>query len=417
MICILLEPLLALSLCHSQLKEILVNTHDGKFYRSPILIKKQDLGSLDSKEEHFSLRIFVYFWKELMEEAGLVCSGTCSKRCLKRLESGSKCHWLEMCLFFLIWWMAYLEGGGRSRDMASALSWQVLEWNSEIRVKAGGFGVGREWGRELLSLTLISGDDASSWIRVMTYSWLSTALSVVRAESFLLYLPQPSVRFPVHTAQHWEITFLCAGPVTDSWGLFTTSKTEAERRKKREMRRGENVVKKWKVRNGKRDVWKDKAEMYKEREEEVYLWEPAERSNNPPAPLQQRRRPREKAVRTLLPELLVAIHFNCWFSLPKPPLPSSTFLWIIITIPEISSLSSADQGPKERLINGQLFPDSYTNIKTLGIIEQIMLNDYLSVPYALPGRSGSAHEANYFLVQVLIIISVYWVLAVCQVLC
>lgn len=49
-----------------------------------------------------------------MEEAGLVCLGTCSKRCLKRLESGSKCHWLEMCLFFLIWWMA-LEGGEREK--------------------------------------------------------------------------------------------------------------------------------------------------------------------------------------------------------------------------------------------------------------------------------------------------------------
>lgn len=46
----------------------------------------------------------------------------------------------------------------------------------------------------------------------------------------------------------------------------------------------------------------------------------------------------------------------------------------------MSSLTSADQGPKERLTNGQLFPDSYSDIKTLRFIEQIMLNDYFSAP-------------------------------------
>lgn len=52
------------------------------------------------------------------------------------------------------------EEGGR-RDRACTLPWQILEWNSEIRAKAGGWGW-RECGTELLSLTPVLGDDVSS---------------------------------------------------------------------------------------------------------------------------------------------------------------------------------------------------------------------------------------------------------------
>ena len=38
-----------------------------------------------------------------MEKQLLLVWVICSKRCLKRLESGSKDYGFEMCLFFLIW--------------------------------------------------------------------------------------------------------------------------------------------------------------------------------------------------------------------------------------------------------------------------------------------------------------------------
>lgn len=68
-----------------------------------------------------------------------------SKRCLKRLESGSKCHWLEVCLFYLISWMAYLEGGRAGEGI-----WHVpcpgRSWSETVRsgpklVAGGGKGM------------------------------------------------------------------------------------------------------------------------------------------------------------------------------------------------------------------------------------------------------------------------------------
>lgn len=158
-------------------------------------------------------------------------------------------------------------------------------------------------------------------------------------------------------------------------------------------------------------------ERYKEREEtDVCRGTQLRRTITPPATsLQQRRRPKGQVVQTLLPELLVVLKFIAIVGSPcLSHLHPFTFLWIITATPESFSLSSADQEPKERLANGQLFPDSHMNIKIQHYVEQVMLNDYFSAPLALPGRSRSAREAGYFLVWILTIAFTYWAFTVCQ---
>lgn len=202
-----------------------------------------------------------------MEEVGLACLGTCSKRCLKRLESCSKCHWLEMCLFFLIGWMKGEVGAGICRAPCPGKS-----WGETVRS-------GPSWwlgdGKEMRNRVTVTDSGLGRWCQFLDQGH-DMFLAQYRLECCLSFCistsPLWDTKFILHKTE--KTTFLCARPVTSTWGGLHHIQDRGGKKKEKGEKEGQESGERTE-RKGKRYMWKDKAEMWKERKEERYVVGPS----------------------------------------------------------------------------------------------------------------------------------------------
>ena len=153
-------------------------------------------------------------------------------------------------------------GGGKGgRDLACTLSWQVLEWNREVRIQMdsdSGWGVG---GNEEGSFPY--------WL------WLEEMIRALRSESLhVLVSAKPcmlqgeheslcistgslgDVKFTLHKVEKWpssvQGSWLVRWQGRWGWGWLARHKTEAERGRKKESRRREKKGKRAEKRKAKK---------------------------------------------------------------------------------------------------------------------------------------------------------------------
>lgn len=154
--------------------------------------------------------------------------------------------------------------------------------------------------------------------------------------------PRSFRRCEVHVEKSWKIAFLCTGHVTYVW-RGPCQIREAERRKRKEVRRREKGMKEWKNKDKLRGGGK---------KEVCIVGHGGGRRIMPPAALEQGQRPEgttSEDTSAWAPGCF-KIHLNCWFFLPSHlHLSFSSFLWLIIAILAAQKfpLSPANPNPRK----------------------------------------------------------------------